>query len=43
MKGGVIGIDTKRDMVWSLSTPGMYRVRVSEGGKSEIGMYKDKK
>jgi len=39
--GGVIAIDTKGDMVWSFNTPGMYRARISEGGKAEIGMYKD--
>jgi L-asparaginase / beta-aspartyl-peptidase len=41
--GGIIAIDTKGDMVWSFNTPGMYRARVSEGGKLEIGMYKDDK
>jgi beta-aspartyl-peptidase (threonine type) len=39
--GGIIAIDTKGDMVWSFNSPGMYRARVSEGGKPEIGMYKD--
>ena len=41
--GGIIAIDTKGDMVWSFNSPGMYRARVSEGGKPEIGMYKDEK
>jgi len=41
--GGIIAIDTKGDMVWSFNTPGMYRARISEGGKPEIGMYKDEK
>ena len=41
--GGIIAIDTKGDMVWSFNTPGMYRARVSEGGKPETGMYKDEK
>lgn len=39
--GGVIAIDTKGDMVWSFNSPGMYRARVSEGGKPQIEMYKD--
>jgi beta-aspartyl-peptidase (threonine type) len=39
--GGIIAIDTKGDMVWSFNTEGMYRARISEGGKPEIGMYKD--
>ena len=41
--GGIIAIDTKGDMVWSFNSPGMYRARVSEGGKPEIAMYKDEK
>jgi beta-aspartyl-peptidase (threonine type) len=43
MKGDGGVIDTKGDMVGSFNTPGMYRARVSEVGKSEIGMYKDEK
>jgi L-asparaginase / beta-aspartyl-peptidase len=39
--GGIIAIDTKGDMVWSFNSEGMYRARISEGGKPEIGMYKD--
>ena len=41
--GDVTAIDTKRDIVWSLSTPGTHCVSVSAGGKSENGMYKDGK
>jgi beta-aspartyl-peptidase (threonine type) len=41
--GGIIAIDTKGEMVWSFNTPGMYRARISEGGKAEVGMYKDDK
>jgi beta-aspartyl-peptidase (threonine type) len=41
--GGIIAINTKGDMVWSFNSEGMYRARVSEGGKPEIGMYKDEK
>ena len=41
--GGIIAIDTKGDMVWSFNSEGMYRARVSEGGKPEVGMYKDEK
>jgi hypothetical protein len=28
---------------WSFDTEGMYHARISEGGKPEIGMYKDDK
>src|SRR3984957_15757788 len=41
--GGIIAIDTKGDMVWSFNSEGMYRARVSEGGKPEIGMYKEER
>jgi beta-aspartyl-peptidase (threonine type) len=41
--GGIIAIDTKGDMVWSFNSEGMYRARISEGGKPEIGMYKDER
>jgi beta-aspartyl-peptidase (threonine type) len=39
--GGIIAIDTRGDMVWSFNTPGMYRARIAQGGKPEIGVYKD--
>jgi beta-aspartyl-peptidase (threonine type) len=28
-------------MAWSFNTPGMYRAKLAEGGKLEIGIYND--
>jgi hypothetical protein len=28
-------------MSWSFNTPGMFRARMSEGGKLEMGVYRD--
>jgi beta-aspartyl-peptidase (threonine type) len=39
--GGVIAIAPNGDMAWSFNTPGMYRARLAEGGKIEIGIYND--
>ena len=39
--GGVIAIAPDGDMAWSFNTPGMYRARLAEGGKLEIGIYND--
>lgn len=39
--GGVIAIAPDGQMAWSFNTPGMFRARMSEGGKMEIGVYKD--
>jgi beta-aspartyl-peptidase (threonine type) len=39
--GGLIAITPDGQMAWSFNTPGMYRVRIAEGGKLEIGVYKD--
>ncbi len=39
--GGVIAITPDGQMVWSFNTPGMYRARLAEGGKLEIGIYND--
>jgi beta-aspartyl-peptidase (threonine type) len=39
--GGVIAIAPDGEMVWSFNTPGMYRARLAEGGKLEIGIYND--
>ncbi len=39
--GGVIAIAPDGQMAWSFNTPGMYRARLQEGGKLEIGIYGD--
>jgi beta-aspartyl-peptidase (threonine type) len=39
--GGVIAIAPDGEMAWSFNTPGMYRARLAEGGKMEIGIYSD--
>jgi L-asparaginase / beta-aspartyl-peptidase len=39
--GGVIAITPDGQMAWSFNTPGMYRARMAEGGKMEIGIYVD--
>ena len=39
--GGVIAIAPNGEMAWSFNTPGMYRARLAEGGKLEIGIYND--
>ena len=39
--GGLIAITPDGQMAWSFNTPGMYRARIAEGGKLEIGVYKD--
>ena len=39
--GGVIAITPDGQMAWSFNTPGMYRARMREGGKLEIGVYND--
>ena len=39
--GGVIAIAPDGQQVWSFNTPGMFRARMSEGGKLEIGVYQD--
>lgn len=39
--GGVIAIAPDGQMAWSFNTPGMYRARLAEGGKTEIGIYSD--
>jgi beta-aspartyl-peptidase (threonine type) len=41
--GGVIAIDPAGDAAWSFNTPGMYRARLTEGGKVEVSIYKDEK
>jgi beta-aspartyl-peptidase (threonine type) len=37
--GGVIAPDG--EMAWGFNTPGMYRAKLAEGGKLEIGIYHD--
>ena len=39
--GGVIAIGPDGEMAWSFNTPGMYRAKLAEGGKLEIGIYND--
>ena len=39
--GGVIAIAPDGQLAWSFNTPGMYRARMTEGGKLEIGVYGD--
>lgn len=39
--GGIIAIAPDGQMAWSFNTPGMYRARLAEGGKVEIGVYND--
>lgn len=39
--GGVIAIAPNGEMAWSFNTPGMYRARLREGGKLEIGIFSD--
>jgi beta-aspartyl-peptidase (threonine type) len=39
--GGVIAISPDGEMAWSFNTPGMYRARLAEGGKLEIGIFND--
>jgi beta-aspartyl-peptidase (threonine type) len=39
--GGVIAVAPDGQMAWSFNTPGMYRAKLAEGGKLEIGIYND--
>ncbi len=39
--GGVIAISPDGQQAWSFNTPGMFRARMSEGGKLEISVYRD--
>ncbi len=39
--GGVIAITPDGQMAWSFNTPGMFRARIAEGGKLEMGIYND--
>ncbi len=39
--GGVIAITPDGQQAWSFNTPGMFRARLAEGGKLEVGVYND--
>lgn len=39
--GGVIAITPDGQMAWSFNTPGMFRARLREGGKLQVGVYND--
>jgi beta-aspartyl-peptidase (threonine type) len=39
--GGVIAIAPDGQMAWSFNTPGMYRAKLAEGGKLQVGVYND--
>ncbi len=39
--GGVIVVGPDGDAAWSLTTPGMYRGRVSQGGERHVAIYGD--
>jgi len=39
--GGLIAITPDGQLVWSFNTSGMYRARLAEGGRLEIGVYND--
>lgn len=39
--GGVIAITPDGQMAWSYNTPGMFRAKWRQGGKIQIGIYKD--
>jgi beta-aspartyl-peptidase (threonine type) len=39
--GGLIAITPDGQLAWSFNTPGMYRARLAEGGKIQIGIYSD--
>jgi beta-aspartyl-peptidase (threonine type) len=39
--GGLISITPDGQTAWSFNTPGMFRARLAEGGKLQIGIYND--
>ena len=39
--GGIIAITPDGQLAWSFNTSGMYRARLVEGGKIQIGVYSD--
>jgi beta-aspartyl-peptidase (threonine type) len=39
--GGVIALTPDGQMVWSFNTEGMFRAKLAEGGKAQVGIYRD--
>ncbi|MGA9673314.1 MAG: isoaspartyl peptidase/L-asparaginase [Terracidiphilus sp.] len=39
--GGLIAITPDGQLAWSFNTPGMYRAKLTEGGKLQVGIYND--
>lgn len=39
--GGVIAITPNGQQAWSFNTPGMFRAKLQQGGKVQIGIYRD--
>jgi beta-aspartyl-peptidase (threonine type) len=39
--GGIIAMTPDGQIAWSFNTPGMFRARLVEGGKIQLGIYKD--
>jgi L-asparaginase / beta-aspartyl-peptidase len=39
--GGVIAMTPDGQIAWGFNTPGMFRVRLVEGGSTQMGIYKD--
>ncbi len=39
--GGVIAITPDGQLAWSFNTPGMFRAKLRQGGKPQIGIYRD--
>jgi beta-aspartyl-peptidase (threonine type) len=39
--GGLIAIAPDGQLAWSFNTPGMFRAKLTEGGKIQIGIYND--
>jgi beta-aspartyl-peptidase (threonine type) len=39
--GGVVAITPDGQTAWSFNTPGMFRAKLKQGGKVQIGIYHD--
>jgi beta-aspartyl-peptidase (threonine type) len=39
--GGVIAMTPDGQIAWGFNTPGMFRVRMVEGGSVQMGIYRD--
>ncbi|MGB0122524.1 MAG: isoaspartyl peptidase/L-asparaginase, partial [Silvibacterium sp.] len=39
--GGIIAITPNGQQAWSFNTPGMFRAKLQQGGKPQIGIYRD--